>query len=420
MRALTRVLERYISKGHFTLIDADGRHHTIAGEDVGLKAAVRMNSRLLPYKILYDPELKMAEAYMDGELTMEPGTSLYDCLSVIMVNEGKIANHPLHRLIHGFTEGHARRKQRLDLRRNKAQVRHHYDLSSELYRLFLDPGMNYSCGYYRSADESLVSAQNAKLNHIAAKLNLREGMKVLEIGGGWGSLAIRIAQCGCEVTVLNVSTEQIKIAKQRVKDAGLEGRVHFVCLDYNEFEGQFDRIVSVGMMEHVGIGNYEAYFAKVRDCLKEDGSALIHSIGRNSPPGVTGPFLNKYIFPGGYCPSLSEVFSASERQGLWVCDNEILRLHYHYTLRDWRRNFEQNRAQIAALYDERFCRMWELYLTSVELGFKLGQLMVFQLIMSKKIDGVPITRGFIEENERVLNQRFPVMVGQEEPRAATG
>lgn len=262
--------------------------------------------------------------------------------------------------------------------------------------------MNYSCAYYRSPDDTLEEAQQAKLDHIVAKLDLKQGMSVLEIGGGWGSLALRMAQAGAQVTSLNVSTEQIKIAEERVKTAGLEDRVEFICLDYNEFEGDFDRVVSIGMMEHVGHGNFGAYFNKIRDCLKPDGYAMIHSIGRSSPPGVTGPFLSKYIFPGGYCPSLSETFADIEKTGLWVCDNEILRLHYYYTIRDWRLKFEANRDKIKALYDERFCRMWEFYLSGCEMNFLHGRLMVFQLVLSKERDAVPITRDFIGDNEQAM------------------
>ncbi|WP_244265699.1 SAM-dependent methyltransferase [Polycladidibacter hongkongensis] len=392
-----------------TIIDAKGGRHVFGDITEEPGGALRIHSQSLPYRAMIDPELKLAEAYMDGELTIADGSSLIDVMSVIMANEGPMSNHLLHRLLLAFKEGHTRRKQRLDVRRDKQHVRHHYDLSAELYELFLDGGMNYSCGYYESPETPLEDAQNAKLNHIVAKLDLREGQSLLEIGGGWGSLAIRLAQAGAQVTSLNVSREQIAVAQKRVELAGVADKVEFLCVDYREFEGQYDKVVSVGMMEHVGIGNYEQYFARVRDCLKPNGSALIHSIGRYTPPGVTGPFLAKYIFPGGYCPALSEVFAAVEKQGLWVCDNEVLRLHYYYTVRDWRRKFERNRSKIRELYDERFCRMWELYLTSVELGFLLGPTMVFQLMLAKERDAVPILRGYIDKRERELNKRFDKM-----------
>lgn len=403
MRALSKILSSFVRKGQLTIFDSEGREHVHGGTEDGPKAAMRFHSSKLPYTLLLDPELKAAEGYMDGLITMEPGYTLNDLMAVFMANDGVLTEHPLQKVFTMMKEGHSRRGLGLNLSKNKAKVRHHYDLSTDLYRLFLDEGLNYSCAYYRDPEnDSLEEAQAAKLDHIVAKLDLQPGMTVLEIGGGWGSLAIRMAQAGAQVTSLNVSTEQIKIAEQRVKDAGLEGKVEFVCLDYNEFEGEFDRVVSVGMMEHVGHGNFGAYFNKVRDCMKPDGFAMIHSIGRSSPPGVTGPFLTKYIFPGGYCPALSEVFSEIEKTGLWVCDNEILRLHYYYTLRDWRLNFERNRNKIKELYDERFCRMWEIYLSGCEMNFLHGRLMVFQLMLSKERDAVPIIRDFIGENEQAM------------------
>ncbi|KZL21746.1 Cyclopropane-fatty-acyl-phospholipid synthase [Pseudovibrio axinellae] len=402
MRVLSKVLERFFQKGQLIIFDAKGRKYVFGSEGSGPTVAIRFHSKLLPYTLLIDPELKTAEAYMDGLITLEPGYKLNDLTAIVMMNNGLITDHPIHRLLTFMREGHSRRRLGLNLKKNKAKVRHHYDLSTDLYRLFLDEGLNYSCAYYRDPDDTLEEAQQAKLDHIVAKLDLSPGMSVLEIGGGWGSLAIRMAQAGAQVTSLNVSTEQIKIAEERVKAAGLEDKVDFVCLDYNEFNGEFDRVVSVGMMEHVGIGNLEAYFTKVRDCLKEDGYAVIHSIGRCNPPSVTGPFISKYIFPGGYCPSLSETFIDLEKTGLWVCDNEILRLHYYYTLRDWRKKFEANRDKIKELYDERFCKMWEFYLSGCEMIFLHGRLMVFQLMLSKKRDAVPIVRDFIAENEEAM------------------
>ncbi len=402
MRALSKILTSFVQKGKLTIFDANDREFVFGDAGNGPSAALRFHSKKLPYTLLLDPELKAAEAYMDGLITMEPGYTLNDLIAVFMANDGVLTEHPIQRILTFMKDGHTRRRLGLNLKKNKAQVRHHYDLSTELYRLFLDEGLNYSCAYYRTPEDTLEDAQQAKLDHIVAKLDLKQGMSVLEIGGGWGSLAIRMAQAGAQVTSLNVSTEQIKIAEERVKAAGLEGRVEFVCLDYNEFEGEFDRVVSVGMMEHVGHGNLGAYFNKVRDCLKQDGYAVIHSIGRSGPPGVTGPFLTKYIFPGGYCPSLSETFADIEKTGLWVCDNEILRLHYYYTLRDWRLNFERNRDKIKELYDERFCKMWEFYLSGCEMNFLHGRLMVFQLILSKERDAVPIIRDFIGDNEQAM------------------
>jgi cyclopropane-fatty-acyl-phospholipid synthase len=283
--------------------------------------------------------------------------------------------------------------------RAKRQARHHYDLSNDLYRLFLDEDLNYSCGFFRSPDDSLATAQQAKLVRATAKLALEPGMSVCEIGGGWGAFAIQLAKAGAEVTSINVSPEQIRVAEQRASQAGVGGRVRFVLKDYREVDGSFDRVVSIGMMEHVGIGHIDEYFAKIRSLLAPHGFAFIHSIGRMSQPGTTGPFIRKYIFPGGYVPALSEVFAAAERQGIWVADMEVLRLHYYYTIRHWRQRFAARRDEAVALYDERFCRMWEFYLASVELGFLNGSNMVFQLLLSTRRDAVPIVRDYMIDAE---------------------
>ncbi|MDX5594989.1 cyclopropane-fatty-acyl-phospholipid synthase family protein [Pseudovibrio sp. SPO723] len=402
MRALARMLEPFLEKGQLIIIDAENVRHELGARAPGPKAVIRFHDRWLPLKMLWDPELVGAEAYMDGRLTLEEGTHVNDLISVFTVNRGPFNATALQKVVWSFKDGHARRKQRLDLSRNKAQVRHHYDLNTDLYRLFLDDGLNYSCAYYRTPEDTLEQAQAAKLDHLIAKLDLKPGMRVLEIGGGWGSLAIRMAQAGADVTSLNVSPEQIRIAEKRVEALRLQNNVEFICKDYNEFSGEYDRVISVGMMEHVGIGNFDAYFAKVKECLSPKGFGVIHSIGRYTPPGTTGPFLTKYIFPGGYVPSLSEVFAATERQRLWVCDAEILRLHYYYTLRAWRLRFEANWDKAKALYDERFCRMWQLYLSACEMGFLEGSTMVFQLIVSRERDAVPLLRDFIGDNERKL------------------
>ncbi|GGB39520.1 cyclopropane-fatty-acyl-phospholipid synthase [Roseibium aquae] len=386
-----------------TVIDPRGNSHHFGTGVNGPSVTIRLHEKGLERRLFFNPELVAAEAYMDGTLTMEDGSTAHDLLMLFSVNREPFGAHPVQSLQKRIWRFLKRRQQRNDVTRAKRQARHHYDLSTDLYRLFLDEGLNYSCAYYRTPDDSLEDAQNAKLTHLVAKLDLEPDMEVLEIGGGWGSLAIRMAEAGARVTSLNVSPEQMKIAEKRVKDAGVEDRVTFVLKDYREFQGRFDRVVSVGMMEHVGIGNLGTYFGKVRACLKDRGFALVHSIGRMTPPGTTGPFIQKYIFPGGYVPALSEVFEPIERHGLWVCDMEVLRLHYYYTIRDWRRRFAANRDKAAELYDERFCRMWEFYLSAVELGFLHGSNMVFQLLLSTERDAVPILRDFMFDNERALN-----------------
>ncbi len=280
--------------------------------------------------------------------------------------------------------------------RARRNVAHHYDLSRQLYELFLDRDLQYSCAYYESPGDTLEQAQENKKRHVTAKLCLKPGQTVLDIGSGWGGLALHLAtDSGVAVTGVTLSQEQLKAAAERARSVGLDGRVRFLLQDYREVTGPFDRVVSVGMLEHVGVRHYGEFFSKVRDLLAEDGVALVHAIGKMSPPSSTGPWLRKYIFPGAYTPALSEVLAAVERQGLWVTDIEVLRLHYAETLREWDRRFQANRARVAALYDERFCRMWEFYLAACEAVFRHGSGMVFQLQLARRRDAVPWTRGYL-------------------------
>ena len=405
MRLLSKLLRSFVQCGKMRVIDVDGGVHEFGTGQGGPTVTIGLHDKKLYRELFLNPELAAGEAYMDGTMTMEEGSTIYDFMFLFSINRAPLGANPVQGLLRKFWKAFRRRQQQNSVERAKAQARHHYDLSTEMYRLFMDEGLNYSCAYYRTPEDTLEQAQDAKLTHLVAKLNLESGMEVLEIGGGWGSLAIRMAQAGAKVTSLNVSPEQVKIAEQRVAAAGLSDKVTFVLKDYREFQGQFDRVISVGMMEHVGIGHLDEYFGKIREVLTDTGFAVIHSIGRMTPPGTTGPFIRKYIFPGGYVPALSEVFASTERLGLWVCDTEILRLHYYYTIRDWRIRFEQRRDEAKALYDERFCRMWEFYLCAVELGFLHGSNMVFQLLLSKERDAVPILRDFIHENEKALTKR---------------
>jgi cyclopropane-fatty-acyl-phospholipid synthase len=284
--------------------------------------------------------------------------------------------------------------------RARRNVAHHYDLSSDLYRLFLDPDRQYSCAYFPTPDTSLDEAQLAKKRHIAAKLLLRPGQRVLDIGAGWGGLGIYCAQVDeVDVTGLTLSVEQHDHAMRRVEAAGLADRVRFVIQDYRETTGSFERVVSVGMLEHVGVNHYEAYFRRVADRLTDDGVAVIHSIGRATGPAATASFVRKYVFPGGYIPALSEVLPSVERAGLWITDVEILRLHYADTLRHWRQRFLGHWAAAADLYDERFCRMWEFYLAGSEAFFRVMDGMVFQLQLAKDRHVVPMTRDYIAADE---------------------
>lgn len=402
MWPLISLLRAFVKKGRLTVHDAGGKVHVFGPGGDGPSVTMKIGDASLYRSLFLNPELRAAEAYMDGTLNFIDGSTYYDFLYLFSVNRGPLASHKVQGLLRRGWRTMRRRQQANDVERAKKQARHHYDLSTDLYRLFLDEGLNYSCAFFRSPDDTLEEAQRAKLDRATAKLGLKPGMTVLEIGGGWGSLAIRLAQEGAKVTSLNVSPEQVAVAKENARKAGVADNVEFVLQDYREASGTYDRVVSVGMMEHVGIGQFDAYFGAVRDFLKPDGYAFIHSIGRMTQPGTTGPFFRKYIFPGGYVPALSETFAATERQGLWVADMEVLRLHYYYTLKHWRQRFTANREKAKALYDERFCRMWEFYLGAAELGFLHGSNMVFQLLLSKERDAVPIDRNFIFEAERAL------------------
>ncbi|MFT5181007.1 MAG: cyclopropane-fatty-acyl-phospholipid synthase [Alphaproteobacteria bacterium] len=399
MLLLANLLKGFVQRGRLKLIDAHGKTHEF-GDDGGDQVTLRLHDRASHRKLFFNPELAAAEAYMDGTLTFEDGSAIYDLLYLFSINRPSLGAHPVQGLQRRLWRAARRRHQANDVEKSKSQARHHYDLSTDLYRLFLDQDLHYSCGFFRSPDDSLEVAQAAKLTRAISKLALEPGMSVCEIGGGWGAFAIALAKAGADVTSINVSPEQIRIAEQCARDAGVGDRVRFVQKDYREVEGSFDRVVSVGMMEHVGIGHIDEYFAKIRALLTPDGFAFVHSIGRMTQPGTTGPFIRKYIFPGGYVPALSEVFAAAERQGIWVADMEVLRLHYYYTIRHWRRRFAARRDEAVALYDERFCRMWEFYLVAVELGFLNGSNMVFQLLLSTQRDAVPVDRSFMFEAEQ--------------------
>lgn len=406
MPILSSLLLKFVRKGTLQVTHANGQHITYGGTEPGPEVALRFHDAKAERAIFFNPELAAAEAYMDGHLSFEDGSDIHQFLKLFSVNRAPLAQHRVQGLLRRGWKAMRRRQQANSVSNAKQQARSHYDLSTQMYRLFLDDGMNYSCALYTEEHESLEQAQINKLIHIVAKLKLEPGMRVLEIGGGWGSLAIMLARAGAQVTSLNVSPEQVKIARERVEAAKLDDKVEFVIEDYREHQGTYDRIVSVGMMEHVGVFNFDDYFNVVRDRLTDDGFAMIHSIGRMTQPGTTGPFFRKYIFPGGYVPALSETFASLERCGLWVCDTEILRLHYAYTLRDWRVRFQENREAAKELYDERFCRMWEFYLSAAELGFVDGSNMVFQLLLSKERDAVPLIRDYITTDGKKLKKKL--------------
>ena len=337
---------------------------------------------------------------MDRTLTIEQG-SLYEFLDICALNLRYAGAYPLTRVL-GTLERLLRQVHQYNpMHRARANAAHHYDLSDTLYGLFLDSDRQYSCAYFTHPHDDLEQAQQDKKRHLAAKLLLKPGVRVLDIGSGWGGLGLYLAEAGAtQVVGITLSEEQLKVSRERAERAALDDRVRFELCDYRALRGTFDRIVSVGMFEHVGVRHYSEFFAALRDLLAEDGIAVLHSIGRADGPGVTNAWIRKYIFPGGYAPALSEVLPVVERLGLWVTDVEILRLHYAETLRLWRRRFQANRTRIAKLYDERFCRMWEWYLIASELAFRRLGHMVFQLQLAKRQDAVPLTRDYITDWER--------------------
>lgn len=392
---LDQVLKRFIKAGALDVILPDGRKRHYQGRLPGPAATIHVRTEKALKSLLLNSGLAFGEGWMDGEI-VAVGCTLEDVLNVLMLNI-----HDSHHLLSKLEEK-ARFVTRFfrqwnNQRRSRSNVAHHYDLNGALYDLFLDEDRQYSCAYFTSDDMTLEEAQLAKKRHIAAKLRLdRPGLEVLDIGCGWGGLALTLAkEYGAKVTGITLSREQLQVAQQRAREAGLEGQVQFLLLDYRKLNRKFDRIVSVGMFEHVGIGQYDVFFRTVRKALKSDGIALIHSIGRMDCPGSTNPWLDKYIFPGGYSPALSEVLPSIERAGLWMTDCEILRLHYAKTIRIWRERFAANRDKILALYDERFCRMFEFYLTGAELSFRLQGHMNFQIQLSPDLNAVTLTRDYL-------------------------
>jgi len=396
---LTHLFERIITVGRLRVVDARGRSHAFEGSS-GASVAIRLHDPALHWKLLVRPRLYLPEAYVDGALTIEDG-SLYDLIDLLAANIEGLPEGLLGRLLNGYVAPLRRLHQYNPLSRARQNVAHHYDLSDPLYELFLDRDRQYSCAYFYDSSDDLDTAQLNKKRHIAAKLLIRPGQRVLDIGAGWGGLALYLAgKCGADVTGLTLSAEQHKTAVLRAAAAGLTDRVRFHLRDYREELGQYDRIVSVGMFEHVGINHYNAFFTQLKSLLAPDGVALLHSIGRMDGPGSTHPWIRKYIFPGGYFPALSEVVPAVERSKLWVTDIEILRLHYAETLKSWRSRFERNRDRLRSIYDERFCRMWEMYLVGSEVAFRRDGCMVFQMQLAKAIDSVPMTRDYMVDWER--------------------
>ena len=359
------------------------------------RITLRLISASALRQLVINPDLGLGEAYMNGDLVIDDD-DLHGLLRLLIINLAPSRRIWWHRLAEAARfalRGAAQTNGHTKSRRN---VEEHYDLSGELYDLFLDQDRQYSCAYFRTDHDTLEQAQIQKKAHIAAKLLLQPGMNVLDIGCGWGGLAITLARdYGVQVTGVTLSTEQHAVATRRVRAAGLERLVDIKLTDYRHVIGQFDRIVSVGMFEHVGVPNYRTYFGAISRLLSPDGVALIHTIGRSSPPGATNPFILKHIFPGGYVPAMSEVLTAVEQDNLWVTDVECLRLHYARTLRAWLTRFDANLDKVAQLYDARFIRMWRFYLIASEQCFRFDRQAVFQFQLSKSVDAVPITRDYL-------------------------
>ncbi len=396
---LARILWGFVKQGELTVIDPKGRTRRFGAAGTEPAVTIRLHDRNLILKFLVHSRLYVGEAYMDGTLTVEQGT-LYDFLDLVSQN---LRDNPINRL--DAWAMHARMlwrglQQANPLGRAQKNVAHHYDLSGALYKMFLDADRQYSCGYFTSPGMSLDEAQEAKKRHLAAKLLLAPGQRVLDIGSGWGGLGLYLARtAGVDVTGVTLSTEQHEASEERAAEAGLSDHVHFHMQDYREVTGTFDRIVSVGMFEHVGTPHYDEFFRKIYDLLPDDGVALLHTIADRNPPTTTNPWLRKYIFPGGYSPSLSEVLKAIERCGLWVTDIEILRQHYAETVRHWRERFLANWDKAAELYDERFCRMWEFYLAGSEVSFRHQGQVVAQIQLTKTVEAAPITRDYMRDWE---------------------
>lgn len=401
-RVLLQVISRVVRRGNLTVTFASGRRATF-GDGSGQALAMRFTSPEWQRQVGLDPELKLGEAYMEGGLVIEQG-DLAEVLALLMAQVGLAMPSASAKLLMKLRFLFRRLAQFNPRERSQKNVAHHYDLDGRLYALFLDADRQYSCAYFERPDQSLDDAQLAKKRHIAAKLLFdKPDLTALDIGCGWGGMGLYLAEnAGARVTGVTLSQEQLGVARNRAVERGLAGRAEFRLQDYRDTPGPFDRIVSVGMFEHVGVGHYDEYFGKVASLLKEDGVALIHAIGRSEGPGITNPWIAKYIFPGGYIPALSEVLPAIERAGLYVTDVEILRLHYAETLKAWRERFLAHREEVERLYDARFVRMFEFYLASSEMAFRHQGMMIFQFQLAKREGVVPMTRGYIAEAEAAL------------------
>jgi cyclopropane-fatty-acyl-phospholipid synthase len=392
---LARFLNNTFKNDGFILIGADSKKYIIGSPKKNPPITLKILDKKLHYKLLLRPDLYFGEAYSDGDITIENGT-LTDFLDLALMNIGRGELNFFSKFINKLSGSYRYLTNFNFIKKSKMNVAHHYDLSNKLYDLFLDSKKQYSCGYFKNEDDTLETAQNNKIKHIIKKLNIQSNQKVLDIGCGWGSLAIDIANStNCEVTGVTLSENQLDYCLKRAKELNLENQVTFKLMDYRELDEKFDRIVSVGMFEHVGRKFYKRFFKQIEKLLADGGVSLIHTIGSVNPPRDPHPWVTKYIFPGGYTPSLSEVTTPIEKAGLIVSDIEVLKLHYSHTLRHWKENCIKNKEQITKMFDERFFRMWEFYLAGCEIAFKWGDQVVYQFQLTKSYTSTPITRDYI-------------------------
>ena len=392
---LARYLNKLFQKDGFLLIDANSNKYIIGTPKNNKPITVKILDKKLHYKLFFRPDLYFGEAYSNGDIQIENG-SLTDFLDIALMNIGRGELNFFSMLINKLYGSYRYLTNFNFIKKSKMNVAHHYDLSDDLYTLFLDPKKQYSCGYFINENDTLEDAQNNKIQHIIKKLNIKPNQKVLDIGCGWGSLAIDIAKSNnCEVTGITLSENQFNYCVKKAKKLNLENQVTFKLIDYRQLDEKFDRIVSVGMFEHVGRKFYKNFFKKIDNLLKDDGVSLVHTIGSVNPPRDPHPWITKYIFPGGYTPSLSEVVTPVEKAGLIVSDIEVLKLHYSHTLRHWKENCIKNKVQIVNMFDEKFFRMWEFYLASCESAFKWGDQVVYQFQLTKNYMSTPNTRDYI-------------------------
>ncbi|WP_440937893.1 class I SAM-dependent methyltransferase [Candidatus Pelagibacter sp.] len=392
---LARFLNKIFKKDGFILIDADKKKYFIGEPKKREPITIKLLDKKLHYKLLINPDLYFGEAYTDGTLQIE-NSDVTEFLDIALMNIGRNEFNYISYLTNRLRGSYRYLTNFNFIKKSKMNVSHHYDISDDLYDLFLDPKRQYSCAYFKNENDDLETAQNNKIQHIIKKLNIKKDQKVLDIGCGWGGLALEIARkTDCEVTGITLSENQLKYATQKAKELNLDNQVKFKLIDYRELNEKFDRIVSVGMFEHVGRKFYKKFFKQVERLLKDNGVSLIHTIGSVMPPRDPHPWITKYIFPGGYTPSLSEVTKPVEKAGLVVSDIEVLKLHYSYTLKNWKLNCLKNKEKIIKMFDEKFFRMWEFYLAGCEIAFKWGDQVVYQFQLTKNYTSTPVTRDYI-------------------------